>query len=124
MQARELDRQASEAGGFLVDPSSPAAGGSAEALLVLADGSVWHGWSARTSRAVAGEVRVIGDVALVGTEGRLSGLRGASFEAHLARAGSAAAGVGIRGCLTAAGATTPHHAKVALAVVRGEIGRP
>jgi hypothetical protein len=124
MQARELDRQASEAGGFLVDPSSSMAGGSAEALLVLADGSVWHGWSARTSRAVTGEVSVVGDVALVGPEGRLSGLPGALFQAHLASAGSAGPGVGIRGCLTAAGATTPHHAKVALAVVRGEIGRP
>jgi hypothetical protein len=124
MQVRELDRQASEAGGLLVDPSSAVGGAKAEALLVLADGSVWHGWSARTSRAVAGEVSVVGDVALVGAEGRLSGLRGAAFEAHVASAGSAGPGIGIRGCLTAAGATTPHHAKVALAVVRGEIGRP
>jgi hypothetical protein len=124
MRACELDRQASEAGGFLVDPSVPAARDAAEALLVLTDGSVWHGWSARTSPAVAGEVRVVGEVALVGAEGRLSGLHSASFQAHLASARSAGQGVGVRGCLTAAGATTPLHAKVALAVVRGEIGRP
>lgn len=123
MRARELDRQASKAGGFVVDSSPHAARGSAEALLVLADGSIWQGWTTRTSPAVAGEVRVVGDVALVGTEGRLSGLCTASFQAHLASARSAGRGVG-RGCLTAAGATTPLHAKVALAVVRGEIGRP
>jgi hypothetical protein len=124
MRARERDRQASEAGGFVVDSSYHAARGTAEALLVLADGSVWHGRSALTSAAVAGEVRVVGDVAQVGAEGRLSGLRTASFQAHLASARSAGRGIGIRGCLTAAGATTPLHAKVALAVVRGEIGRP
>jgi hypothetical protein len=124
MQARELDRQAPEAGGFLVDPSSPVTEGRAEALLVLADGSVWHGWSARASRSAAGQVRVIGNMALVGAEGRLSGIHSESFLAHLASADPAGEGLGVRGCLTAAGATTPHHAKVALAVVRGEIGRP
>jgi hypothetical protein len=124
MQASELDRQAAEAGGFLVGPSSHAAQGAAEALLVLADGSVWRGWSDTTSPAVAGEVRVVGEVALVGAEGRLSGLHSASFQAHLASARSAGQGVGVRGYLTAAGAATPLHAKVALAVVRGEIGRP
>jgi hypothetical protein len=124
MRARERDRRASEAGGFVVDSGSDPARGTAEALVVLADGSVWRGWTTRTSPAAAGEVRVVGDVALVGAEGRLSGLVKASFQAHLASARSADRGIGIRGCLTAAGATSPLHAKVALAVVRGEIGRP
>ena len=45
MRVRERDRRASEAGGFVVDSGSDPACGTAEALVVLADGSVWRAWS-------------------------------------------------------------------------------
>jgi hypothetical protein len=67
---------------------------------------------------------VVGDVALVGVDGLLLGPSAATLQAHLSHAGSVGRGAGMRGFLTAPGATTPLHAKVALAVLRGEIGRP
>lgn len=123
MYVRDLDRQASPAGGFLVDPSGQVPRGRAESLLILADGSIWRGWSAGSSAAVAGEVRLIGDIALVGDQGRLTGACWAPLLAHLVDARTEGR-TGIRGCMTASGATSPLHATVGLAVARGEIGRP
>ncbi len=124
MYVRGSDRLAPSAGGLVVDSGSPAVRDVTEALLVCADGSTWRGWRACSSAAAAGEVRLVGDEALVGEDGRLSGIDPASLGAHLASARAAGHAAGVRGCVTAAGATTPLHAQVALAVARGEIGRP
>ena len=93
------DRQAEPAGGFLVHPETVRK--HQEALLVLSDGSVWKGRS---------------DL--------LSGLDLTSLKSHLSSLPAAGEGATLRGCITAAGATTPLHAAVALAVAQGEIGRP
>ncbi len=119
-----LDRQPRTAGGPFVTPARRDAMATAEALLVLADGSVWHGSTVPTTAAVEGEIRIVGDVVLVGAAGRLDVRAPASLRAHLAGLRPNALSSRIRGCLTASGATTPIHAKVALAVARGEIGRP
>lgn len=123
MDVRDLYRQAPPAGGFFVGPSAKAPRGTAEALLILADGSIWRGWSARNTGAVAGDVTLVGDTALVGDEARLTGPGWASLLAHLIDA-RVQGQRDIRGCMTAPGATSPLHATVGLAVARGEIGRP
>jgi hypothetical protein len=124
MIAPVLDRQAPQAGGFPVSGTDPTEPVTAEALLVLADGSVWPGLTAGCASSATGEVSAVGDVALVGDEGMFSGLCTASLRSHLDSARSAGRGAAVRGFLTGPGATTPIHAQVALAVLRGEIGRP
>lgn len=125
MDLRTLDRQAPGAGGrFVPRPSEPPEK-LPEALLALTDGSIWRGRSVGTPAVVAGPVSIVGEVVVVkGREvGLLRDVETAALARHLAAA-SATGGGTARGCLTAAGATLPHHAAVALAVARGEIGQP
>ena len=121
MSVAMSDRQATLAGGLLVSdrPSRT----DREALLVLEDGSTWHGRSLGDAGAVAGEVRVVGQFAIVGEAGLLSLLDAESLARHVADRLPGRGGAALRGCITAAGATYPIHAAVALAVARGEIGR-
>jgi hypothetical protein len=122
MSAFMPNRQAESAGGFVVHPD--VVHRNQEALLALSDGSVWKGRSVGNPAGATGDVRLVGHLAAVGETGLLSGLDVASFQRHLGslpRAGKSAA---VRGCITAAGATTPLHAAVAVAVAQGEIGRP
>ncbi|MGA2512972.1 MAG: hypothetical protein ABSG37_05080 [Candidatus Limnocylindrales bacterium] len=116
------DRQAEPAGGFLVP--SEASQGNREALLALSDGSVWRGRSVGSPGAATGDVRLVGRLVAVGEAGLLSGLDLTSFQGHLRSLHHAGEIAAPRGCITAAGATIPLHAAVALAVARGEIGRP
>ena len=115
------DRQAQPAGGFLVHPD--AVQGNQEALLVLSDGSVWRGRNVGGTAAASGDVRLVGSLAAVGEAGLLAGLDLDSFQEHL-RSRDSGRGTPLRGFITATGATFPLHAAVALAVARGEIGRP
>jgi hypothetical protein len=121
MSVLTTDRQAEPVGGLLVHPENP--GRNEEALLVLSDGSVWRGRSIGSTTAASGDVRLVGSLAAVGEAGLLSGLDLNSFKRHVSAQLPAGEGV-LRGCLTAPGATFPLHAAVALAVARGEIGRP
>jgi len=116
------DRQADPAGGIF----APAGGlqCSGEAILALSDGSVWKGRSVGSPAAATGTVRLVGRLVAVGETGLLSGLDLASFQRHLRSLPGAGEMATLRGCITAAGATIPLHAAVALAVARGEIGRP
>lgn len=116
------DRQAQSAGGFLVHPD--AVPSNQEALLALSDGSVWKGRSVGSPGGATGDVRLVGHLAAVGETGLLSGLDVASFQRHLGSVPRAGESATVRGCITAAGATTPLHATVAVAVAQGEIGRP
>jgi hypothetical protein len=115
------DRQAEPAGGFLVP--SEVGRRDLEALLVLSDGSVWRGRSVGSTAAASGNVRLVGSLAAVGEAGLLAGLDLNSFRNHL-RGQDSGQGATVRGFITAIGATFPLHAAVALAVARGEIGRP
>jgi len=111
------DRRAEPAGGF---PFYPVVGPrDQEALLVLSDGTVWRGRSVGSATTARGAVRVVGALAAVGEEGLLAGLDVSAFKKHLQGQDAT-----VRGCITATGATYPLHAAVALAVARGEIGRP
>jgi hypothetical protein len=116
------DRQAQSAGGFLVHPD--AVPSNQEALLALSDGSVWKGRNVGSPSGATGDVRLVGHLAAVGETGLLSGLDVASFQRHLGSLPHADERATVRGCITAAGATTPLHAAVAVAVAQGEIGRP
>ncbi len=95
-----------------------------DSILALSDGTLWTGWAGPRRVSVAGAVQVDedrilldGDVAMRVPSGQLQAL--------LERLDAAAlAGRALRGCATAAGATTPIHAEVARAMARGEIGRP
>jgi hypothetical protein len=127
--AHTTDRPATLAGGPFVFGRSAAAplqpGAENAAILALADGSVWRGWSVGPARAVSGSVQVSGELVLV--EGDVVGvLRGIDVDAlqeHLA-ATMPGQGPGAMAYLTAPGAVLPIHAEVARAVARGEIGRP
>lgn len=121
MTAFTTDRQAEADGGFFVRPEN--ARGTDEALLVLSDGSVWKGRSVGSAAVTTGDVRLVGALAAVGETGLLSGLDVNSFRRHLSGQDSGE-GTTVRGCIAATGATFPLHAAVALAVARGEIGRP
>ena len=125
MVAHGLDRRAPIAGGFVVS-GSPTAAGGAEALLALADGSVWSVRRADAAAAVTGSVRVVGVRVLVeGSEvASLAAPEAERVAQHLLKATDPSARGGPHGCVSAAGATTPVHRAVALAVARGEIGRP
>lgn len=116
------NRRSDCAGGLFV--RSDDTRGGEEALLVLSDGSVWKGRSVGSGVATAGDVRVVDGLAAVGKTGLLSGLDLNSFQRHLTSRTKAGEGAAVRGCITAAGATYPVHAAVALAMARGEIGRP
>jgi hypothetical protein len=120
MGASTQNRQAGSAGGCCYEPGVK--GRDHEALLVLSDGSVWSGRSVGSTAVASGEVRLVGSLAAVGEGGLLAGLDLKSLQKHLS-AKNARRGA-IRGCITAAGATFPLHAAVALAVARGDIGRP
>lgn len=120
------DRLAPVAGGFFA-PETPEAEPAPEraAILALADGSAWRGWSVGPARAVNGRVQVAGELVLVEGDvlGVLSGVDVDALEEHLAHSASGH-GPGTMGYLTAPGAILPIHVEVARAVARGEIGRP
>jgi hypothetical protein len=96
-----------------------------EAILALADGSVWRGWSVGPARAVTGSVEIAGDLVLVHGDvlGAVRGVDLAALERHLVDV-APGQGPGTMACLTAPGAILPIHAEVAKAIARGEIGRP
>jgi hypothetical protein len=117
------DRPPSVAGGlFVPDAQEPDA--DRAAVLALADGTTWRGWSVGPARAVGGRVRIAGELVLV--EGEVVGvLRGVDVVAlgrHLADT-AAGQGPGTMAYLTAPGAILPIHETVARAIARGEIGR-
>jgi len=117
------DRRATRAGGFFVpDAMEPDADDSA--ILALADGSVWRGYSVGPSRAVSGQVTISGELVLVEGDvvGVLRGIDVAALESHLAA--TVPQGPGTMAYLTAPGAVLPIHVEVARAVARGDIGRP
>jgi hypothetical protein len=118
------DRQASVAGGlFVPDAIEPDA--DQAAILALADGSVWRGYSVGPARAVSGQVQVAGDLVLVVGDvvGALRGVDVAALQDHLASVATAQ-GPGTMAYLSAPGAVLPIHVAVARAVARGDIGRP
>jgi hypothetical protein len=125
MVAHALDRRAPNAGGPVVS-GTPSAAGGVEALLALADGSVWSVRRTALAAAVTGSVRVVGARVLVGGSevASLSDREAARVAQHLWETADPDVDDGPRGCVSAAGATTPVHRAVALAVARGEIGRP
>jgi hypothetical protein len=96
-----------------------------QAILALADGSVWRGWSVGPARAVTGSVEIAGDLVLVHGDvvGAVRGVDLAALERHLVEV-APGQGPGTMACLTAPGAILPIHAEVAKAIARGEIGRP
>ena len=118
------DRQATVAGGFFA-PDTMEPDADRAAILALADGSVWRGWSVGPAQAVSGDVQVAGELVLV--EGAVTGvLRGidvAALQQHLT-AIAAGQGPGTMAYLSAPGAVLPIHVEVARAVARGDIGRP
>lgn len=118
------DRRADVAGGPFVSDAQEREVDRA-AILALADGSVWRGWSLGPARAVAGRVQVKGDVVLVHGDvvAAVRGIDVHELERHLV-ATSPGQGPGSLACLTAPGAVLPIHVTVAQAVARGEIGRP
>jgi hypothetical protein len=125
------DRQAAVAGGFFAPKSDREAksetdvGTDREAILALADGSVWRGWSVGPARAVTGSVEIAGDLVLVHGDvvGAVRGVDLAALEQHLVNV-TPGQGPGTMACLTAPGAILPIYAQVARAIARGEIGRP
>lgn len=121
--ARALDRQAGKAGGLLV-PAAARPAGDCEALLVLADGSVWRGRTTTSSLGAVGEIAIVGETALIGADAVAFDAEGPLLRDHLAKTHALGRGGKVRGYLMAAGAWTPIHALVACAVARGEIGRP
>lgn len=123
MDVRTLDRQAIGAGGRSM-PGGSSPREAPEALLALEDGSVWRGRSVGSPRAVTGRVSIAGDLVIVdGPEiGLLQGVDVEQLVHHLV--GPTGSGVVAYGCITAAGASLPQHATVAVALARGEIGRP
>jgi hypothetical protein len=125
MVAHALDRQAPISGARVVS-GTPTAAGGAEALLALADGSVWSVRRTDSAAAVTGSVRVVGARVLVGGSevASLSDPEAARIAHHLSETTDPGVHGGPHGCVSAAGATTPVHRAVALAVARGEIGRP
>lgn len=118
------DRPPLPAGGLVVPgPDSVVADpADREALLVLSDGSVWRGLRVGAGGAAVGEVSWCAGFAAVGESTLLNPRDSVLLERHLRAAVSA--GSRLHGCITAVGATTPLHAAVALAIARGEIGRP
>ncbi len=125
MVAYTLDRRAASVGGLSVSGSRIAEGGT-EALLALADGSVWRVRRVGYAPAVTGAVQVVGGHVVIGGDevAILDGPDAAAFARHVSSTHEASGGGGVRGCLSAGGATSPLHAAVALAMARGEIGRP
>jgi hypothetical protein len=118
------DRQANMAGGFFV-PDAIEPDTDRAAILALADGSVWRGWSVGPARAVSGQVQVSGELVLVEGDvvGVLRGIDVTALQDHLA-ATIPGQGPGTMAYLTAPGAVLPIHATVARAIAKGEIGRP
>lgn len=119
-----IDRRADVAGGFFApDVQEPDA--DRAAILALADGSVWRGWSVGPARAVSGRVHVAGELVVVQGDvaGILRGVDVVALEHHLA-ATAFGQGPGTMAYLTAPGAILPIHETVAKAIARGEIGRP
>jgi hypothetical protein len=127
------DRQAAVAGGLPAPGSAESEAlvpdrqvtGAVQAVLALADGSVWRGWSVGPARAITGRVRVAGDLVLVEGDavGILRGVDVAGLDGHLSET-AAGQGPGAMGYLAAPGAILPIHVEVARAIARGEIGRP
>lgn len=135
MDSLTLDRRTPGTGGRFVSPAIPPIESEAappctpEALLALADGSLWRGRSVGSPGPVAGTVRIAGDLVLVEGDSVVV-LRdvepvtpGLEIRAALA-AISTQELTCAQGFAAAAGATLPLHATVACAIARGEIGRP
>lgn len=99
--------------------------GHVRALLALADGSVWSVRRAPSAAAATGSVRVVGSKVLIGDSevASLADPDAKLVALHLDQPSQGRLG-GLRGCVSAAGTTTPVHRAVALALARGEIGRP
>ena len=95
-----------------------------DALLALADGSLWIGRDAERTKAVAGPVRLDGPVVIIGDDVAMILEDGdvASLGRRLEQARSA--GRSTRGCVVASGATLPIHEAVARAIAAGRIGTP
>jgi hypothetical protein len=123
MDVRAVDRWPQVSGDGAA-PGSKTDARSDEVLLVLADGSVWGAWLPRSDAAVAGPVRTLNGLVVVGGDAAVTVCPTdfVSLVRHLRPTPDAPRD--IRGCVTARGATSPLHAAVALAVARGEIGRP
>jgi hypothetical protein len=123
MDVRVVDRRPPVSGARAA-PGSETDVSSDGALLALADGSVWSASNPRSTAAVAGPVRLLHGLVVVGGDAAVTVCPAefVSLVRHLQAALDAPSE--IRGCVTARGATTPLHAAVALAVARGEIGSP
>ena len=95
-----------------------------DALLAMADGSLWFGRHAERATAVAGPVRLDGPAVIIGDRVAMVLQDGdvASLGQRLEQARGA--GRSTRGCVTAAGATLPIHEAVARAIAAGQIGTP
>lgn len=118
------DRLTDTVGGFFA-PDADEPDADRAAILALADGSVWRGWSVGPARAVAGRVAIRGDLVLVEGDvvAAVRGVDVAALGRHLSET-AAGQGPGTMACLTAPGAVLPIHVAVARAIARGEIGRP
>lgn len=116
-------RSPSVAGGFFV-PDAIEPDTDRSAILALADGSVWRGYSVGPARAVSGQVQISGELVLVEGDvvGVLRGIDVAALGHHLAA--TVHQGPGTMAYLSAPGAVLPIHIEVARAVARGDIGRP
>lgn len=125
-----LDRRTPSVGGRFVAlgdgvGATAAVGTGTEAFLALADGRTWRVHRVVDAPAAAGRVDLIGETVVVGLDGMatLASADAEDLARHLATA-TGAGQAGRRGCVSAPGATLPIHRVVALAVARGEIGRP
>jgi hypothetical protein len=124
MVAHTLDGRAPIDGAPLPHGATAFAG-HVRALLALADGSVWSVRRVPSAAAATGAVRVVGATVLIGDSevASLSVPDARLVALHLDQPSQRRFG-GTHGCVSAAGTTTPVHRAVALAVARGEIGRP
>jgi hypothetical protein len=95
-------------------------------LLALHDGSLWTGRSIGALGPAWGRVRAVGGLVLVEGEAVvvLRDLEAVTPGAELWDSLETADGSPPLGYATAPGATLPIHGSVALAIARGEIGRP
>ncbi len=122
MAVQGKGRQAESPGGSFCSPGGRS--NAAEALLALADGSVWLTTRVCGSAPAIGAIDLVGEFVTVDQEevATLPPSEARRLASYLASS-ERTSGV-MHGCLAAPGATAPHHAVVALALAREEIGRP